>query len=181
MRTDIKFTYNEYKALPEGPPYHQLIEGELILSPAPDWKHSTIVARLLNNLFSFVDSRRLGEVRTAPVDVHLSEETIVQPDILYVSKSRNAIIKPDGVHGAPDLCIEVLSSKPDLDREIKRVLYAQFGVNEYWIVDPDRRTVDVFKLQADAVRPLKVLGDSDTLTTDLLPELQIALSSIFAE
>jgi Uma2 family endonuclease len=181
MRTDIKFTYKEYAALPEGPPYWQLIEGELIRSPKTNYAHQTVVGNLLVKMFDYVQQKNLGELGLGPLDIILSNENVPHADILFVSKARKSIIARDGIHGAPDLCVEVLSTKPDLDRETKRVLYAKFGVNEYWIVDPDRRTVDVFKLQADAVRPLKVLGDSDTLTTDLLPELQISLSSVFME
>ena len=81
------------------------------------------------------------------MDVVLSEESVVQPDILFVSNERREIITEDNIHGAPDLVVEILSpSTADRDKELKLRLYAQAGVREYWIVDPDERSVQVMEL-----------------------------------
>jgi Uma2 family endonuclease len=180
MRTDIKFTTEEYKALPEGPPYYQLIDGDLILSPSPTYNHQTIIARLVHALYSHVESKKLGIVRFAPLDIFLSDIDIVQPDIVYVSDATKSRIEPDGIHGGPDLCIEVLSSKPNLDRKTKRVLYARHGVNEYWIVDPESRTVELFRLQQNAAAPARIFAETEVLVSELFPGLNISLAGIFA-
>lgn len=94
---------------------------------------------------------------------------------------RRAIIAPEGLRGAPDLCVEVLSERTrSLDRVAKRTLYARHGVTDYWIVDPDANTVDLYRLQEDADQPARRLGMSDFLTTALLPGFSLELRGVFA-
>ena len=86
----------------------------------------------------------MGEVYVAPFDVVLSDTDVVQPDVLFVSKRRSDIITPDNIRGAPDLVVEILSpATAERDRTIKLDLYAQHGVQEYWIVDPDAKSITV--------------------------------------
>ena len=180
MRTDIKFTYQEYRTLPETGPRYQLIEGDLLMSPSPNFFHQTLVANLFESLFAFVKRKRLGLARVAPLDVILTEEDVVQPDIVYISAARKGIIAPEGLRGAPDLCVEVLSpASRDLDRQAKRVLYARHGVTELWLVDPDARTVELFRLQEQPHAPTRIFRENETLTTALLPGLEIKLAEVF--
>ncbi len=179
-RPSVKFTYAEYRTLPEGS-RHQLIEGDLILSPAPSIRHQRIVARIFNALFNFVNARGLGEVLASPVDVILSDEDVLQPDIVYVSISRASILAAEGIQGGPDLCVEVLSDRSEaLDRGATRVLYARHGVAEYWIVDPDAGLVEVYLLQEDPKKPVRTLGTSQALTAGLLPGFSLPLANVFA-
>jgi Uma2 family endonuclease len=180
MRTDIKFTYQEYRTLPETGPRYQLIEGDLLMSPAPNFFHQKLVVRLLRLLAAFVEGREAGEVCVAPLDVILTEEDVVQPDIVYVSNARKGIIAPEGLRGAPDLCVEVLSpASRDLDRQAKRVLYARHGVTELWLVDPDARTIELFRLQEQPHAPMRIFREDETLTTALLPGLEVKLADVF--
>jgi Uma2 family endonuclease len=183
MRTDIKFTYKEYRVLPDTGPRYQLIHGDLVMSPSPNTRHQTIVANVFAALYGFVKAQNLGRTLIAPLDVILDDENVCQPDVLFVAKSRLTILVPEGVRGAPDLCIEVLSpSRRDLDLEIKRVLYARHGVIEYWIVDPENRTVAIFRLQDDATTPLQILRrNSDLLSTPLLPNFSMSVEAVFSE
>lgn len=180
-RTPVKFTYAEYRTLPDPGPRYQLIEGELVMSPSPNFRHQAVVANLFGALFAHVKALRLGVVACAPLDVILSEETVVQPDIVFVSLSRRSIIVTEGLRGAPDLCVEVLSGRTeDLDRGAKRLLYSRHGVIEYWITDPERNTVDVYRLQENPAIPVRTLGISDTLASSLLPGFSLALADVFA-
>jgi Uma2 family endonuclease len=181
MRTDVKFTYADYAVLPENGRIHQVIEGDLLMSPSPSYFHQSLVMRIAAALFQFAEGRKLGSVRTGPLDVILDDENVLVPDVVYVSNGRSSIIVPEGLRGAPDLVVEVLSpSNARLDRQVKRRLYARFGVTELWLVDPDAQRVEVYRLQENLERPARMLETTDTLTTNLLPGLEIALSMVFA-
>lgn len=129
-----------YKMLPEGT-LAELINGILFMSPAPKVNHQRTVGKLFNQISVFTEQRELGETLIAPIDVYLDEESnAVQPDIVFVSSKNLFLVHDDGIHGAPDFIIEVLSpcnSKHDL--EIKKALYEKFGVTEYWVVDPETK------------------------------------------
>ncbi|HYF51967.1 MAG TPA: Uma2 family endonuclease [Planctomycetota bacterium] len=182
MRTDIKITYEHYSALPEGPPHYQLIDGDLTLSPSPNFHHQELIGTLYFELRAFNTQHKLGVVALAPLDVVLSDVDVLQPDILFVANARKKIIRKEGVFGAPDLCIEILSpSNRKLDLGIKRQLYARHGVIEYWIVDPDDNTVSVYRLQEETEQPRAKLDDRATLTSALLPGFELKLERLFAK
>jgi Uma2 family endonuclease len=182
MRTDIKLTYQEYCALPETGPRYQLIEGDLIMSPAPRFRHQKISGRMYHALQTFLDSNNLGVLSYAPTDVVLSDENVVQPDILFVSNKRLNIIRDEGVFGAPDICVEILSGHHrEIDLNVKRLLYARHGVIEYWIVDPDANTLQQYRLQEDATKPLRIFGEKEILQTAILAGFELNLELVFAK
>lgn len=137
----------DYKLLPEGAPY-QLIEGELIMTPAPNPLHQMISGNLFKKLSKIVDAKHAGTVLYSPVDVYLGEENAYQPDMVFISKKRAEIIKKDGIYGAPDLVIEILSpSTAYYDIKKKYKVYERYGVKEYWIVDPELKGIEIFLLK----------------------------------
>jgi Uma2 family endonuclease len=93
MRTDIKVTYEDYCTLPEGGSRYQLIDGDLVMSPSPTFQHQNIAGRIYSALLQYADAHSAGRVAIAPFDVVLSEVTVLQPDVLYVSKARQSIDK----------------------------------------------------------------------------------------
>ena len=103
-----KYTYEDYAKLPEGAPY-QLINGKLIMTPAPAIYHQKLIGRIFIELAQYVNKNSLGEVILSPVDVYLSDTETYQPDIIFVSTNQLSIIGEQKVEGAPDLIIEVLS------------------------------------------------------------------------
>lgn len=132
-------TYEDYVALPDDGNRYEVIEGELCLVPAPNLRHQVILLNIAVALRNFLHGRGLGSVYIAPFDVVLSNINVVQPDVLYVSNNRLNILTKAGATGAPDLAIEVLSgSTKRRDAVTKLRLYENFGVDEYWIVDPAR-------------------------------------------
>lgn len=180
VRADLKFSYAEYRSLPETGPRYQLVEGELLMSPAPNLRHQMIAANLFMAVNGFVRSKELGKVLFAPIDVILSDVDVLQPDIVYVSEARRSIFVPEGLRGGPDLCVEVLSTgTKELDRGPKLLLYARHRVTEYWIVDPDADTVEVYRLQENPSAPARRFGPADALTTPLLPGFALQVSSVF--
>jgi len=136
-----------YKLLPEGTPI-QLINDRFYMSPAPNIPHFEIVDKLTAQLRDFVTKNNLGKIFFAPVDVYLGTKNAVQPDIMFVHKDNFDIIHSDGIHGAPDIVIEVLSpSNKNDDLVKKKEVYEIFGVKEYFIVDPSDKAVITYYLK----------------------------------
>src|SRR5690349_19786126 len=148
-------TYEHYLELPNDGRRYEIIEGELYVSPAPTTKHQRATTNLTTTLNVHTRSGRLGEVFTAPTDVVLANTSIVQPDILYISRERRAIITEPNIQGAPDLVVEVISpSSTKTDQETKRDLYAKYGVLHYWVVEPTEEWVRAYDLGADGIYEL---------------------------
>ena len=176
----IKFTHRDYLLLPEQD-RRELIEGDFYVVPSPSFRHQSIVANLGVVLWDFVRRNRLGVVLWAPMDVALSEVNVVQPDILFISNERRHIITENNISGAPDLAIEILSpGTAQRDRELKLSLYSRFGVREYWIVDPDERSVQAMGLGPEGYNTIRT-HTSGMVSSPLLPGLDIPLDEIFAE
>lgn len=178
VRSRPRKTVEDYLALPDDV-LAELIDGELYVTPAPNPSHQDVVTRLCVQLQPFVETRRLGRVLVAPVDVHLRSGDIVQPDLVFIRKERMDIIR-SALRGAPDIAIEVLSpSRPERDRIVKKQLFAENGVGEYWIVDPQARSVEVFVLDGDAYAPAGWFTGTRTVVSPSLPGLRIPLNTVF--
>lgn len=137
-----KLTYREYACFPDDGRRHEIIDGEHYVNPAPSTYHQTVSRRLQFLLYQPIELTGVGQVFDAPVDLHLTEHDVVQPDIVVISNDRN-IITPSKIKGVPNLVIEILSpSSLKHDRELKLALYEQVGVDEYWIVDPFEQSID---------------------------------------
>ena len=179
QRSKIKFTYEDYKHTPEDTRY-ELLDGELIMAPAPRIAHQRTSREIEIKLATFVSDNNLGEVLDAPCDVVLSQTDVVQPDLLFVSKERSHIITEDNIRGAPDLVIEVLSpSTAQRDRTLKRTLYALHGVPEYWQADTDAKIVMVLTLDAGEYKVAGIYGEGQTLVSPLLPGFALEIDRIF--
>jgi Uma2 family endonuclease len=141
------WTFEEMSTkLPETNSPTELWDGEIIMSPAPTPSHQAIVLNFASLLRDFVAAETLGKVFVSPIDVVLSQRRVVQPDVLFIAKTRVKIIQ-EVIRGAPDLIAEVVSEGSwKRDRVDKKGLYEQFGVAEYWIIDPEARTIEVFAL-----------------------------------
>lgn len=178
-QANVHFTYHDYLLLPEDKRY-EILEGDLVVVPAPNTAHQRISRDLQNALVNHVRQYRLGEVFCAPYDVVLSEENIVQPDIAFVRSEREGIITADNVQGAPDLVVEVLSPRTkSRDLEIKRKIYAKYGVGEYWIVDPIERTLEVLILGEEGYCSAGIYPHSVVIESPLLPDFRVSLAEIF--
>lgn len=172
-------TVEDYRSTPEGSRY-QLVEGELIMAPAANLYHQEIVGRLYRAMSLHAEKHDFGQVFIAPADVYLSEHNVVQPDVLFVVAARESILADDGVHGAPDLVVEVISASTALlEKTAKRRVYVQAGVKELWLVDPVLRQVHVYDLARNPAKPAKTVDDDEALETPLLPGLSIRSADVF--
>ena len=177
-----QLTYEDYLLFPDDGKRHEIIEGDHYVTPAPRTKHQRISANLTVALASFVKRRGLGLVLAAPSDVILSDENVVQPDLLFVSTARAVIVTEDNIRGAPDLVVEIICETTRKKDEVtKRKLYERFGVQEYWVVDPELETVKIFRrAQQGYSRAVELSKEAnDILTTELLAGFDLALAEIF--
>jgi Uma2 family endonuclease len=158
----VLLTYQDYAALPDDGKRYEILDGELSVTPAPGRTHQHVVLRLGAALDTHVTAHDLGEVYIAPFDVILAETTIVQPDIIFVANDRLAIFSERGAESAPTLAIEVLSpSTTRIDRSRKLQLYTRHGVPHYWIVDPERRVIEVYRLSAGVYEIPEMFADDN--------------------
>ncbi len=179
----LKLTYEDYLYFPEDGRRHELIDGEHYVSAAPNLKHQTAALNISSDLRGFVRPRGLGKVWAAPVDVMLSENDVVQPDVVFLTKDRMSLAAGgDKIQGAPDLVVEILSPRTQkTDSITKRHLYEKYGVREYWIVDPEMEAVEIYRLWDGRFRRAAELSAErgDILKSPLFPGLEIVLSEIF--
>ena len=172
-------TVEDYRATPEGSRY-QLLEGDLIMSPAPNRFHQDVVLNLIDLLRGYLRAHPVGRIYVAPFDVYLSDHNVFQPDVLFVTAANFSRFGDDGLHGPPDLAIEVLSpGTAQLDKKNKRRVYAQAGVKELWLVDPLLLQVQLYDFARDPAKPVRLVEEDETITTPLLPGLMISVAEIF--
>ena len=175
-------TRHEYATIPFGAPNYQLIEGDLVMAPSPGTFHQDIAGKLYRIIGRFLDEQPVGRVFIAPLDVHLSDINIYQPDVFFIRKENESIIEEHGIEGAPDLVIEILSKTTEkYDLGIKRSIYARTGVEELWIVDPAKRTLALYRLTENADTPAATYRAKQKFTSALLPGLTIELAAVFAQ
>lgn len=176
----LSITRHDYEEMPPGPPYYQVIEGDLVMSPSPNIHHQRIVGRIHWLLLQYLEKKPLGEVIVSPLDVFLSEINVYQPDVIFISNQRRSIVTDHGLEGAPDLAVEVLSpGTARFDKGSKRKIYARTGVRELWLVDPEAKLIHVYQLAKDAETPTATYDQKAVFSSPLLPGLRIKAASIF--
>lgn len=175
----IKFTYEDYLHFSEDKRY-EIIDGEVYMVPAPVPYHQRILGNLYLRLREFVEKEGIGEVYLAPCDVVLSDIDVVQPDIMFISNERLNIITEKNIRGAPDLIIEIISPSSEYrDKVIKRKLYSKYGVKEYWLVDPEKREVELMTLRESVLTEEKIYKGKNVIESSVLRGLKIELNKIF--
>lgn len=174
-----RWTYTEFARLPADGNRYEVISGELHMTPAPRPLHQVIIMRLVALMGGFVEAHDLGWVLPGPIDVLFAEGDYLEPDLIFIRRERGGIISDRGIEAAPDLVVEVLSgSTAERDRGIKRERYMYFGVPTYWIVDPEAREIEVYRLAEGKAEP-EIVGD--LLAWRAVPggpELEIRLAEV---
>ncbi len=174
-------TYDDLRGMPYDGKRREVLEGELIVTPAPSRDHQEILANLDWILQRFLRASGSGRVYTHPVDLYLGRHDIVQPDLVVIRDARPGIYRPEGIiDEPPDFVVEILSaSTRGIDLVRKMALYARSGVSEYWIADPERRILVINRLQGEdyvAVEP-----DTDGwIASPTLPGLRVDPSEVFS-
>jgi Uma2 family endonuclease len=173
-------TYEDYCLLPEDGKRYELIEGELFVSPAPSTRHQSVSANLLHALMTALHGPGLARIFHAPTDLLLEKTTVVEPDLIVIGAANLSIITQRAVEGVPDVVIEILSpSSLDRDQYIKRKLYEKFQIPEYWVVDPEQRSMTVYRLDEGTYGIRARYDSSSTLECPEFPTLRVALADVF--
>jgi Uma2 family endonuclease len=183
MTPSVKFTYDDFLNFPDDGKRHEIIDGEHFVTPSPNTKHQRVVVSLAGSLWMYLKQHPIGELFVAPFDVLFSDLDVVEPDLLYISRERRQVVTEKHVVGAPDLAVEILSpGTRKTDEVTKRKLYERFGVQEYWVVDPELDAVKVYRRVENVFARVSELSleAGGVLTTPLLPDWSVTLAEIFA-
>ncbi len=185
MSISARFTSKDLERLPalEGIRY-EIVDGDLFVSKQPHWHHQYASDGVVRVLQDWNDRTGLGIAMSVPGLV-FSEDNDVIPDVVWISRARLAAVVDAAGHlrAAPELVVEVLSPGREnerRDREVKLALYARQGVVEYWIVDWQRRAVEVYRRVEDDLRLVATLAGEDVLATPLLPGFACPVSRVWA-
>lgn len=185
MSTQIEplLTVADLDLFPDDGNRYELIEGELFVSRAPSLFHQVIVANIIASVRTFLDLNPIGMIVPGP-GVMLSQLSGVIPDLVFITnEQRGDIASGDKVTGAPALVIEILSPGTEnerRDRVAKRHLYAKYGVEEYWIVDSEKRAIEVYALVRKTLKLSAVFTDQDEITSSVLPGFRCRVEDIFS-
>lgn len=157
---------------------YEIIDGiRYDCQPSPTLQHQLLVTQLCSDLYSTCHTT--GTIIVAPMDVHLDQDNIVQPDLIYVSNENHSILRTR-IEGVPDLLVEILSpSTGTHDKVRKKALYERFGVHEYWIVDSHHRTLDQFVLHEGKYVLEQTYGSADILLSSRFPCISVQLGKLF--
>ena len=182
MGTEVipKLTFEQFRELPTDGKRYELIHGEVHVTPSPATRHQFALQNLYESLGPYVHKNHVGEVCLAPLDVRLGEETVLQPDLIFVSNARAGIIQENWIAGSTDLAVEVPSpSTAGHDRATKLPIYAEARVPEVWLIDPQAKTVEVLTLQGAKYLVEATYAGHHLLTSNLFPGWQLSLDDLF--
>jgi Uma2 family endonuclease len=175
-----QYTYEQLVAeMPETNLPCELWDGELIMSPAPSFFHQKIMLRFYRQLDDWVKEHKLGEVITSPIDMVLSPHRVTQPDVAYISRARLNIVTTT-INGPVDLAAEIISlGNRNRDRIEKRDLYEQYGIKEYWLIDPEAQTVEVLHLENGRYQLFMRCTPGELAASKLLPGFDVPVTALF--
>jgi Uma2 family endonuclease len=177
------WTYEEYAALPDDGKRYEIMNGVLIVTPAPEPAHQSIAGLLTHYLIVAVQLKGLGRVYPSPIDVRLTSNKVVQPDVAVLLNANLHKIGDKNVIGGPDLVVEIASPSTALyDRVSKSEAYEQAGVSEYWVVRTQEKAVEVLVLEDDGYQSLGVFSGKDTLPSRVAPGIaDVAVEQFFVQ
>jgi Uma2 family endonuclease len=174
------WTYDDYAALPDDGRHYEIVNGVLVMGPAPGPDHQSIAVRLSHYLFVHAELAGLGRVFAAPIDVELGPKNVFQPDVIVLLNAHLYRVAAKRIIGAPDLVVEVASpGTAAFDRLTKYDVYARAGVIEYWIVKSAQRTVEVLALENGEYRSLGIFNGQATLPSRVIPGLPVRVEQFF--
>ncbi|GIX42103.1 MAG: hypothetical protein KatS3mg129_1836 [Leptospiraceae bacterium] len=182
MRLKERWRYEDYVKLEDDKRY-ELIEGELLMSPAPNTKHQRVVAKLWKKIDNYLEKKKKKDaVFLSPIDVVFREDIVLQPDIVYITEERKDIIKERGIFGIPDLIIEVISPGSE-KRDIvdKKRIYEENKVKEYWIVFPNEEFIEVLEYdeKGNRYKEIGVYNKEKELESKVIKGLKIKVKEVF--
>jgi Uma2 family endonuclease len=173
-----KLRYDDLAHTPDDCRRYELLDGALFVTPSPRPLHQRVSKRLQRQLEAYFEDGGLGEVFDAPVDVILAIHDVVVPDLVVVTVPPQ--VTDRAIEGAPTLIVEILSpTTRTRDRKLKSERYAALGVAHYWIVDPQHKTIECYRLRATHYVPVTAAKSPADLTHPDWPGMTIDLAAIW--
>jgi Uma2 family endonuclease len=183
LQTTKRLTYDDFLKLPDDGKRYEIIDGELYVNASPVPRHQRIVGRIYFALQAWFNAHGGGEAFVAPLDIRFDDYNVVEPDVIAIKADRLSIIGPKNLQGPPHLVVEVLSDGSRRADEIdKRKLYDRFGVDEYWIADPELELVKIYRRTAAGFERVAEIeaDEGGTITTPLFPGFSLDVRDVFA-
>jgi len=175
-----RLTYSDWLRFPEDGRLYEIVGGELFVNPPPGIRHQRVSRNLEIAIATHLENTKAGEVFDAPIGVRLSEEDVPEPDLVVVLAAHADRIGEQVIEGAPDVVVEILSpGSAQRDVGVKKTLYAKHGIPEYWIADPESRTIEVFSLEASGYVSRALYRREETLSSAVLVGFTVALNTVF--
>lgn len=175
-------TIEDLDACPDDGNRYELVGGELFVSRAPAVQHQLILQNILKPFLTYLDHNPLGTMVIGAGAVFGPNDAVI-PDLVFVKSERwPSIVSAGKFTGPPDIVIEVLSPGTEnrrRDQSVKRQLYAKYGVSEYWIVDSESRSVEIYRHTGKNLDLIATLIDNDELTSPFLPDFRLTVSAVF--
>jgi len=169
--------YDDYAAIPPDGKRYELLAGDVHVTPAPSPLHQWVSKRLQRQLEAYFEAPGLGRVYDAPIDVILTPHDVVQPDLVVVTDLSQ--VSRRGIEGAPALLVEILSPTTLLyDRTTKSRRYATLGVPRFWLVEPEPRRLECYRLEGSAYQRVAVAEQDAVMESPDWPGLVIRLSDL---
>ena len=158
----------------------QIINGEEIMSPSPKTPHQRVLRNLYRALDRHIVEKDLGELLFSPMDVIFEEDyNRLQPDLIFISKEKDEIIQ-DWIRGVPDMVVEIVSkSTLQMDTVVKKEIYERYGVQEYWLLKPEKRLLEIYVLTNGRYEMYASFGENDVVGSPLFHGLAFKLNIIF--
>ncbi|MBD1807389.1 Uma2 family endonuclease [Microcoleus sp. FACHB-SPT15] len=180
----LRWTTADLELLPDNGNRYEIIDGELLVTRSPHWKHQEACGRLFAALDGWSQSTGLGRTAINPGIIFSDADNVI-PDVVWASNERLAVLLDDAGHltAAPELIVEVLSPGGEnerRDRVAKLKLYSARGVQEYWIIDWQTQQIEVYRREQASLRLIATLFSNDELTCPLLPGFVCTVARLFA-
>jgi len=181
-RIEPLMTIADLEAMPDDGNRYELIEGELYVSCGPGLTHQIVSDNIVYLIRRYLDRNPIGIV-VSTIGLILSDYNGVIPDIVFFRhEDYDRLVSNERLYSAPELVVEILSSGSEnirRDRVAKHKLYGKYGVKEYWMIDRDQQTVEVYGLKDDSLDLVSKLKDDDLLVTPILPGFSCTARRIF--
>jgi Uma2 family endonuclease len=179
----LPLTVADLEGMPEDGNRYEVIEGELYVSAAPGYPHQSVLGNLYFAFRLYLRDHPIGEACLG-IGMVSDEFSGVIPDLLFVSNERLQRSLADGkLTAAPEIVIEALSpgkANENRDRRVKWQLYSSTGVSEYWLIDPENRTVEISRKRKEGgLQRAVVLHEDDEITSPTLPDFRVPVSQLF--
>jgi Uma2 family endonuclease len=175
-------TIADLEAMPDDENRYELFEGELFVSRSPSLSHQRILGNIYDVIRTYLKQNPIGEVFPTPGVIFDNFNSAI-PDIVFISNQqvKNVGTEPH-IHEAPELAIEIVSPGKEnarRDREMKRQIYGKFGVKEYWIADPESRTLEIYRLKKRTLALAATLAGEDEITSPVFPGFRCNVNQVF--